>query len=201
MILDVQEGRTGRADLARRLREREERLGLEMASSHLNVWVIAELAASFPVSRYVLTVRDPLEWLVGRVNNALYRTKPKHPLRLRLRALRFPPAPPDDPERERPFLERGVESLATYLRSWASHNEAVLDAVSPERLLVVPTGEISSSFALLADFLDVPASTLTAAHSNKGASHRELLAGVDPSYLEAVVEQHCGEILRRLSPA
>ena len=79
----------------------------------------------------------------------------------------------------------------------------MLDAVPPERLLIVRTEEIGDRLDDLAAFVGVPAETLDPeqAHGFKARAKFGLLDEIDPDHLQGRIDELCGPVLARLFPA
>jgi hypothetical protein len=196
LICDVRLGRRPQEDLVSYLRDKEDRLGLEMDSSSLNGETIVELVGLFPDAAYVLTLRDPYSWLDSLINHSIAHPTPPHwqPFRdLRFGTLAEAQHPPE----ETALAERGLHTLDGYLAHWARHNQRVFDAVPADRLLVVRTPEIGPRAPEIAAFVGVPADTLDAgrSHEFQAAAKYDVLDLIDRDHLDARVRHHCGPLL------
>lgn len=200
LTCDALEGKAGAADALRRyLREREDRLRLEVNAAGWNGLVIEELVDLAPDTRFVVTVREPRSWLDSLVNHLKVGQAPAH--FVRLRSLIYDTAGAHPPE-EAVLAEHGFYPLAGYLADWAGRHARVLDAVPPERLLIVRTEEIGSRLDDLAAFVGVPAETLDPeqAHGFKARAKFGLLDEIDPDHLQGRIDELCGPVLARLFP-
>lgn len=198
LTCDVLEGRDGaEAALRSYLREREDRLRLEVNAAGWNGLVIEELVALAPDTRFVLTVREPRSWLDSLVNHLKVGQAPEH--FVRLRSLIYGGAGEHPPE-EAVLAEHGFHPLAGYLTDWARRHDRVLDEVPPERLLVVRTEAIGSSLDELAAFVGVDPATLDPeqAHGFKARAKFGLLDEIDPNHLQGRIDELCGPTLARL---
>jgi hypothetical protein len=200
MILAAADGSAGRDRLVEFIRSRDRSLGLEMEASHLLFYFLDILLAEFEEARFILTIRDCYSWLDSQINNQLAYIEADHwkdfgEFKYRHEALRHP-------REERVLAEFGLYTLDGYLSAWASHNRRVLDAVPPHRLLVVRTREISRDLQKIADFVGVPADSLSAGgtHSFKARRKFGLLSRLDEQYLEGKVNQHCRALMDAYFP-
>jgi hypothetical protein len=201
LTCDALEGRAGAADALRAyLREREDRLRLEVNAAGWNGLVVEELVALAPDTRFVLTVREPRSWLDSLVNHLKVGQAPEH--FVRLRSLLYDTGQPHPPE-EAVLAEHGFFPLDGYLGDWARRHHRVLDAVPAERLLVLRTEEIGPRLADLAAFVDVAVETLddTQAHGFKARAKFGLLDEIDQDHLQSRIDELCGPVLARLFPA
>jgi hypothetical protein len=197
---------TGELDLraARRtLWRRDRSLWLEMESSSLGGILIEPLAKACPRKRFILTVRDPLSWCDSWIDHQINRPPDLTSLwgtldRVRLRADAFAPTRFDAP-----LTDRGYLPLPCYFQLWTAHNEAVLAAVEPSRLLIVKTDEIAKRLPEIATWAGIPADSLRSDRSWLFAAPQKhgVLADIDPGYLRDTVEAHCGALMRRFSLA
>jgi len=199
LIVAVAEDRATEGDLRRYLRSRERRLRLEVNCAGLNGLVVEQLVEVVPQARFVLTLRDPFDWLTSLVDHSL-RGDPA-PGYLRLRALRYG-ADRVHPAQERPLAEAGLFTLDGYLHSWAERNERALAVVPENRLLVVRTDQLGTRLGDIADFAGVPLSALdaTRTHEYAAPSRSGLLDELDPAYVRERVLAHCTPLLERFFP-
>ena len=140
--------RDGSEPVTRALRRRDRERGLKIDASQVNIYLLDELAALFPDSRYVLTVRDPRDWLRSMIDDSLRRTPSE--TWMRFRDHRF--GAKADAPREAPLARRGLHSLAGYLGYWRHSIEVVLARVPHERLLIVATPDLLSRAPEIAEF-------------------------------------------------
>ncbi len=71
LLVAVADGRSGEDDLRRYLRSRERRLRLEVNCAGLNGLVVDQLVEVVPTARFVLTLRDPYDWLASMIDHSL----------------------------------------------------------------------------------------------------------------------------------
>lgn len=193
-------GGFGDRELARSLRERDRRLGLEVDSSQLNFFVIDVLQQEFPEARFLLTTRDPYSWLDSIINDSLRRRTSEE--WLKMRDLRFGDRDVTWSKHEEVLERRGLYPLDGYLSYWAQHNETVLNTVSADRLLVVRTDRITREAFSIADFAGLPRDgvQLDRSHVFQNPETFDLLDQIEPSYLEDKVLHHCSTLMSRFFP-
>ena len=189
------------AQARRTLQRRDHALWLEMESSSLGGILIEPLAHACPNKKFILTVRDPLAWCDSWIDHNINRPPDLSSLwgmldQLRLRAGAFEPTLFDAP-----LTERGFLPLPCYLQLWTGHNERVLRAVEPDRLLLLRTDEIAKRLPELAAWAGIPVETLRSERSWLFAAPKKhgVLAELDPRYLRATLEEQCGPLMRRLA--
>jgi len=180
------------------LHHRDRHMWLEMDASNLNIEFLPLLVELHPDAKFVLTIRKVLSWLDSDINHFF-----RHPFEpcwreiwdFRYQADRF-----IHPPEEKVLQEKGLYTLDGYLSYWAWHNQLVLDHVPAERLLIIPTHEISQSTEKLADFLEIPHLHLNTARSHgfEGKEMFNVLAQLDPDYLQAKVRQYCQPVMERV---
>lgn len=186
--------------LADFVRRAEREYALEMNSSQLNVHVLDQLVGEDSRSLFILTLRDCYTWLDSYYNHHLSEHAAEGKRRLRYLRHR-PDLHPHRPE-ERALAERGLFSVDGCLSFWSWHVRTVLDAVPPSRLLVVRTGDFASNLPAVAGFLGVPEASLdrAAAHSHRAERRFHLVGGLDRSFLEDRVQEHCGALMAQWFP-
>jgi hypothetical protein len=196
---------TGGVDVAaaeRLLQRRDRFLRLEMESSSLAGILVEPLARAFPERRFVLTIRDVFSWSDSWFDHNLNEpADPSAPWsvldRTRLRAEGARPT-----RHDAPLSERGFPPLECFFRLWADHNERVLWAVEPSRLLVVRTNEITERIPQIADWVGVPTDTLRSERSWLYQSRRKhhLLSRLDASYVRDTAERISSDLMNRYFP-
>ena len=199
LTCDVIEGKADAADLRRYLRDREDRLRLEVNAAGWNGLVVEELVDLADDTRFVVTVREPRSWLDSLVNHLKVGQAPEH--FLRLRRLIYDTGGPHPPG-EAVLAEHGFYPLDGYLGDWARRHQRILDAVPAERLLVVRTEEIGARLGELAAFVGVDPETLDPeqAHGFKARAKFGLIDEIDQDHLNERIDTLCGPVLARLFP-
>jgi hypothetical protein len=185
------------------LKRRDRRLWLEMESSTLAGILIEPFVEACPEKKFILTLRDVYSWCDSWIDQNLNTPLPPKSGfaeldRIRLQGERFPPT-----KHDRPLIERGFPSLAAFFQLWASHNRRVLQAVPPDRLLIVKMSEIGSRLSDIARFVGVAPETLRAERAWLARATRKhaVLLLLDPSYVRDTAERYCGTLMARHFPA
>lgn len=185
------------------IKERDQRLWLELDSDHLLIYIIEDLVKIFPKSKFILPIRDPLNWLNSAVNQYLRLLNWEHPSSKRWLAIwrNFL----KDTERIYPanetFLEdNDIPPLATFLSYWNDHNTDVLKMVNDENLLVIRTHEIKDHINEMAEFLNVDSRTLNDGRTHEFINKRKKISlseQLDQTYLKTLLDKHCKELTNR----
>jgi hypothetical protein len=186
-LLNYLYGNYDRGRMMQLLRYRDRWLGLQLESAHYLHHVAALLLECWPDARFILTVREPRQWLISEIRqNLLTRTLP---IFRTLEAYRY--------GRYDECFTEGDESLAeianlhpvrAYLRYWSDHIEQVLDTIPGDRLQVVDTYDLGGRTQVLAEFLGfavVPVSP----QGGHGGQPFDLGKHVNPGYLrDSIIE-------------
>lgn len=168
-------GRLGHERMRRWLALRAEAGALEMDSASFNHNFLEILVEMHPAAHFVYTHRDPVSWTDSFLNMTLRQGK-QHGVRewplwqVGLGSLMAPSFDPElfvSPERLRLSLRPLAEELLGYYARETARIEA---ALPPERSLVIPTEDLSTSFDTLAEFVGVPKAALNEAGSHAGRS-------------------------------
>ncbi len=189
----------GRTDVAidEFLTRRDARLRLELESSGLLVPVLPHLVRLFPDARFVLTAREPRSWFASQASHFIRNNEMRGTFWQLWRAARF--AGHEFTDHDRPLREARLYPLAGFLSWWTRHNQMVLDAVPPERLLIVKTNDIGPRGAEIASFLGADPSKINLENSHMlkglGLFDPGLL---DDGYLTEQIERFCGPMMRSL---
>jgi hypothetical protein len=170
-----------------------------MDSSQLNASVIEHLVELFPDARFILTIRDVYSFVNSAIDHHMARAGGSETWRLmnRHKCGGF-----SHSSHDAPLKEKGLFPLEGYLSYWARHNEAVLRAVPPSRLLIVKTREIGASFERIAEFVGVSIDTLDrqSAHAYPAVQKLNVLGCLDSDYLEDRVHTHCHALMSKFYP-
>ena len=189
-VLGHTQGRVSAPGLGERVRSLCEVDGLEVSVSQINGYLVELMVELYPRAWCLLTVRDCRTWLRSFVNHQLSRPLPPDALWTRFRDLRFDlaarPYGPDDAPLER----RGLYSLDAYFAYWASHNAKVVRSVRADRLMVIPTLQMTRELPRIGEALGARPETLRAelSHQFRAAYVDSPVDLLDPAYLEAKAE-------------
>jgi hypothetical protein len=195
-------GRMDEAGFMQWLRARDGRLALEVDSSTLNRDILDILIREFPDARFVLTIRDCYSWCNSHINHAMRFRQKTHPLWREIPKWRMGSEAFEHAPEERLLKEQGLASLNFHFCHWTWHNAGVLEQVPPARLLVVRTDEIGKRAFEIADFAGLPRRVVRVdrTHEFRNAARQNILAQIDPHFVESAVEKHCRALMSRFFP-
>jgi hypothetical protein len=195
IILDFAAGRMDEAELRHYVLNRDRRLRLDVDSSQLNFFLLAQLVELFPEAKFLLTIRNPYAWLDSFINHQLAHRSP--PEWIQLRELRFRPDLFTHSAEELALKEKGLYTLDGYLSYWARHNRTVIETVPAERLLIVRTDKISERAEEIAAFAGLSTIDLKREdlHAFPAKAKFDLLDELDQEYLEYKVKEHCADLM------
>jgi len=190
-------------NLTEQLTKRDQHLGLELESSNLLSFFVESLVSKFTEAKFIFTIRDCYSWLDSCLNHQLNAQRTEEMAfwwRYRdfcFRAELFQHAAP-----EKILAEHNLYTLDGYLSYWQRTNQQILSTISPERLLIVRTGEIDASLEKIAQFLPIPVETLNPSRSHlyKAQKKFNLLWQIDRDFLEAKVEFYCRPLMAQYFP-
>jgi len=188
-------------DLRAFVRSRDERLRLDVDSSHVNVFLTDAILAEFEDARFILTIRDCFSWIDSAINHSM---NSRHWWAADREYLEFYFDAKDiEYSRHDEFLrQRGLLSIDCYLAAWSRHNNRALASVPADRLLVVRTDEISESRQRIAEFAGVGVERLDPGFRARGraTARHGILGQVDSAYLADRAAEHCGTLMSRFFP-
>jgi hypothetical protein len=207
-ILDAQSGEGSTVDLQAFVTAQDRKLWLEMNSSQLNFFLLPALLECFPEAKFILTIRNPYDWLDSFINHQLSRPLEEEFDRdtarrwRKYRQMRFQREMDQHHPEDKKLLEKGLFTLDGYLSYWARHNHRALSVIPPLRLLVVRTQDISQSPEKIAEFLGIPSSSLDTGHmhANRARERHGVLEELDPKHLDTVVDRHCQPLMNQFFP-
>ncbi len=187
---------------------RDSTLWVEFESSHVPGHFLDVLVERFPEARFVLTVRDCCDWLNSMLNHYVNRypdlaasQRPFHRTLQRFNEYRFRAQHFAHQPEDKVLATHGLYPVDAYLAYWTRHNLRVLTAVPEDRLLVVRTDRLGEEAGRIADFLGIPMAhvALDRSHEFRAPQDHALLRQIDPAFVEARAQRHCGELMARLS--
>jgi hypothetical protein len=177
---------------------RDEQGRLEMDSASFSFGYIDILVETVPEAHFILTIRDCYSWLDSLLNMILvYGARmPEWMLTYSRTVLEIPITPTMIRSREAfvPCLPTLIDSCFAF---WSRANAALLAALPPERTLVLRTEEISGSMGVIAEFVGIPAGSLSPGRSHLFPAHGRfhLLHEIDKTRLQAAADRHCGQLM------
>jgi hypothetical protein len=191
-----QQGLCADGEIGEWFTERSHRLWLDCDVSHLHGHFVAEIAEALPDAKFILTLRHPYSWLDSAFNQTLAR--PANELWSGIGKQLRGPLPDIYPEQESILQTHGLHPIGAQLKRWTERVERVTRAVSPERLLVIKTDELKQSAERIAGFCRIDAGLLSIdkAHQFPAAKKIGVLDSIDRDYVNALVDKHCGLIVK-----
>jgi len=196
------------------LRARDAALNLEVESSNPLGPLTPVLLRVFPGARFVITIREPLDWLRSEVNSHLL-TVPESPFWVAggqgthepwpgparaeaWRRLRFGYDGDSPIAVSRRLVELGLFPVEGYLTYWSRHYRACMAAITAGRALVISTHRLTANAASLARFAGVDAELLdyVASHSFAAPARAPLLSELGSAEVGEAVERICGPLWR-----
>lgn len=175
-------------------------LNLDVNSSHHNVHFIDAIVEQLPDSKVILTMRDVYDWTDSHIDHDINRVA-----EMRLTALRdyrfgathFKHAP-----EEQILKDLGGYTLNGYFAFWAWTYQTVIDAVPPERLMVVRLKDLKHKTQEIADFAGVDAATLNPGKSHQfvGLGRNRLLQQISEDYVEELAQKYAGSLMQSYFP-
>jgi hypothetical protein len=200
-VLRHHDGSLSFEELRRFVRTRDERLRLDVDSSHVNVFLADAILAEFEDARFVLTMRDCFSWTDSAMNHSMnsrnWSAADRQYLAFYFGAQHATYSPHD-----RFLQQHGLLSVDCYLAAWSRHNHKALDTVPTDRLLVVRTNEIGERLPQIAAFAGISAERINPRFRARGTARARhgVLDQVDPAYLQDRVAEHCGALMDRFFP-
>jgi len=160
-----------------------------------------QLAEMYPKAKFILTFREPREWLNSIMNQHLNVNVSQRPDDRLLRGLLYGLPRIEYMKEEEALERRGLFTIDGYLNGWKTHYEWVLDSVPPERILVVRTEKLRDSVERIEEFLGIPANMLDLEKSylHRTTINHGVLDRVPSEFVTERIENHCSNVVKRLS--
>lgn len=173
-------GRVGDGEGLREfVRQRREKLRLDVDVGHPLVWYARWIAMEFPDAKFIATVRALHPWVNSVVDHNRNRGEPQP--HWNYRNVYYGPW-------EQQHYRTGGRSVVAYLRYWNQHYAHLLEAVPPDRILFVPTDALSERLDQIAMFVGVKRLKMRAAYLNY-APHKHRAVRLDRAFLSAVYRE------------
>jgi hypothetical protein len=177
------------------LRRRSVRYNLEVDVAGFMSVFAGTLAHLYADAKIVLLIRDCFSWLDSAADQRQRAVDADVTQRyLHAKYLRHGDQFASD---EVVLEEAGLVPISSWLQSWAEVNQRVLDAVPPDRLLVVRTEDLDASAEVLARFAGVPESTVRPMHANRNPSPTGLLGQVPAEFVLERAREYCAPLMER----
>ncbi len=197
LIIDWLEKKIDKAELQRRLIERDRQLKLELESAHPLGYISDILVETFPNAKFIITIREPHSWLKSRLNFH-YKTDP--PAWRLYRDYFWKQRHRGYANEEQILMKFNLFSLDTYLSQYADHYNRVLNQIPKERFLLIKTSELNSSLLTISQFLGIKENKIRIAHSKQSLEKIEPLEQIEPEFVKAKIWYHCHEIITQYFP-
>lgn len=195
--LDRVQGAAGSDDrtLADVLRQRDKRRRLKFDASQVNIYLIDMFEALFPGSRYVLTVRRPGDWLRSMVDDSLRRDVSATWHRFRDYRFRQHQGFTSGDE---PLRQKDLYPLSGYLNYWREAVELPFARIPSERLLVIPTHQLTERADEIAAFSGMSGLTVPQGATRKFVNPERfgVVESLDPDYLSSRIAAICEPVIK-----
>ena len=176
-------------------RDRRNKLALE--ASHPMVWFADCLPRLFPQARYLLTWREPRDWLRSQVNQNYTRTwRDKSGKWPKLMNAHYPKT--GYTHHDRALEAAGLPSVNSYLRYYASHYEFALEHLPHDRVLALNLQSLAANLDGVATFIGATQVADPGIRNQASSYDFDIDEELDDHYLSDVVEQHCRVIEERV---
>ena len=197
MIINHLEQQVTTKETTTYLINRDKRLRLEMESTHSLIYVSKELSSLFPRSKFIITVREPFDWIKSRIN------------------FHFKKSPPDWEEYRQYFWmaqtsgyapeedllqKNGLASLDAYLSQYNEHYQLALSNIPNERRLFIKMNAISDDKEKIANFLNINKNSISVEHSNSEPDKASFISEIDELFVLQKIWAHCEPLISEFFP-
>lgn len=199
-----------RKGLTQYIKHRDNRLRLEMDSSHLNYLIIDILLNEFEDAKFILTIRDCYSWLNSLLNHhyPIYHKYGKTKRFINSKWTRyynyiykgnyFKHAP-----QEAILQQNNLYTLDGYFSYWATHNRDVISQIPSDRLIITTTSSIDQNLPKIEQFLGLPQGSLPLnikENRRDLANQINLLTQIDKDFIEEKANLYCKELMNEFFP-
>jgi len=202
LIQRKRDDRISKQEIFREIKSRDRKWRLECESAHFLIYLVEELVELFPDAKFLCTVRRPRSWLRSIIDQDINKPRAEiPPVWKRIHDLAFGIPPDDHPPAESVLQQySGVRSVDQYLSYWAWHNERMIEAIPPERRLILWTRTLTDSIPRIEQLVGVPSSVVEPdrSHTNAAPKKHDTLQDIDEDYLSEKIDSKCSRILKFL---
>jgi hypothetical protein len=197
LVISYLEGRLNAVQVKNQIVLRDQRLSLELESSHPLGYLCDVLASTFSEAKFIVTLREPLDWLHSRLN---FHHRVDPPAWREYRSYFWIRNHHGYAPQEKELEKYGLCGLDTYLAQYADHYARVLTSVPKDRRIVVKTSELHERLWEIAEFTGASPSRVRFEHRNESSSKIRPLDSIDPEYVRARILSHCESLIRDFFP-
>ena len=179
------------------LQKRDQQLQLEMESTHSLIYVAKEISSLFPKAKFIVTVREPMDWIRSRIN---FHFKKNPPEWEEYRQYFWMDKTESYAEEEQILKENDLASLDVYLNQYAQHYALAKKNIPQDRTLIIRMDEISQKTPEIADFLGINAKKIVPEHSNAQPNKAAFIDKLDQKFVIQKIWLHCQNIIEDFFP-
>ena len=129
---------------------RDKVLGIDIEATHFLHYFAGNLSTLFPKAKFILTIRDPLEWLESELNRNYSASKSAYWRALEEYRYNLPSLAH---ETINEVWQPSNERIASYITYWKNHIERTTQSVPENRLLLLNTKDLNHSKHTIYNFL------------------------------------------------
>lgn len=180
------------------LRARDRVLGLSLESSGFLCGEVPRLVRLFSDARFILTIREPVSWARSLLREIVVN-------RRRLGCHYYEPlfrawfGSDGFGKGDEDLKRRNLFPFSGMMKYWSSSQQAVIESVPPNQLLVLPTDEVSSRLADIESFIGLPAGSIDPAgsHTHRSNWDWDPLEDVSGTYLNECIAEYASPFLEQ----
>lgn len=198
-MIQYLKGEVSRDFMEKFILKRDREFLLDVESSHPMAYVVELLVGVFPEAKFIVTIREPYNWLASRLN--FHHEKVNTIAFKEYRDYFWMSRQGHYEEQELVLKKYNLCSLDIYLSQYVDHYRRVFSAVPKDRLLTVRTDELGSSIGRIANFVGVSEKLLQKSHSNKVDVYSiRPLEEMNEDYVRKKIWFHCEGLINEYFP-
>lgn len=196
-IINYLENKTTQEQMLDYLKERDQQLQLELESTHSLIYIANELSSLFPDAKFIVTVREPMDWIRSRIN---FHFKKHPPEWEEYRQYFWMDKTEGYADEEVLLKENDLASLDAYLSQYAQHYSLVAKNIPQNRRLIIRMDDISHKNTEIAEFLGIKASKIVPEHSNSQPNKAAFIDQLDQQFVIQKIWHHCQDLIEEFFP-
>jgi len=190
-------GKISDANLQQSYVARDRQLMLDLESNCFLAYRPDLLRSTFPDSKFIVLIREPIHWLNSILDNNINFPKGKTPTMTKWHAVLFHGQTGPQSDNDDFLVSRGLYPVHFYLEYWVRTYDRCLRSLQNSHLLKVGTNQISNRASEISEFVgvDVGCSSTAETHSNKTTAKHRVMDQLDRARINKDVDRICGSLI------
>lgn len=176
---------------------RDRQLLLDLESNCFLAYRPDLLYSVFPDAKYIVTIRNPIEWLDSIIDNNINFPRTKTVTMTKWHDVMFGTSHESQSKNDSVLLDQRLYPVNSYLSYWRRTYERCLRSLSTAQHLLVGTCEITRHVKEIGDFvgLDLGSIENNWSHKNQTSNKHSILEQLDTNCVNESLERYCWPLI------